>query len=256
MKYINDYSGECGIYYIRNIITNSIYIGSSIMLTKRYKEHRLKLKTNKHQCCILQNAINKYGIDNFEFIVIKTFENITDKELRYIEGLLIRLFKSEYNICKFPEVSGKPNYKRKLTDEWVCNLHKNNAYKHSDNKEIYEKIITKNKRDSTKVILTINGKSLSEMSIIEACKYVGLQSYSCTNLRQRCKKLSKNGNTYSIELIKTQKKKVKVFEPNGTVRVFNSAGACDRFYNLWRGFTSHAICHLDGKLYENKAIYI
>lgn len=256
MKYINEHSGECGIYYIRNIINDKIYIGSSIMLTKRYKEHKLKLITNKHQCTILQNAVNKYGIENFEFVVIKTYTDVTDQKLRYIEGLLIRLFKSEYNICKFPESSGKPNYKRKLSNEWVFNLHKNNNYKHSDNIEKYKEIVEKNKRDSSKVILTINKVDLPEMSIVEASEYLGLKGHCLIGIKQRCRRLSKSGNEYSLRVIKTQQKRVKVIEPSKVERIFNSAGECDKFYNLWRGCTSNAICHLNGKLYENYAVYI
>lgn len=255
MKYINNESGECGLYYIRNVTNNKIYIGSSIMLTKRFKEHKLKLKTNKHQCKKLQNAVNKYGIDNFEFVVFKTYNFITDQKLRYLEGLLIRLFKSEYNICKFPEVSGKPNYKRKLNKEWVYNLHKNNNYKHTNDLEIYNKVVNKNRETSSKIILTINGITHKPLSIKDACLLLGLHSYNLINLKQRCNKLTKQGKTCTFELIKTQQKKVKVIE-NNCVKIFNTAGECDRYYNLWRGCTSHAICHLNGKLYENYATYI
>lgn len=257
MKYINECSGECGIYYIRNIINNHIYIGSSIMLSKRYAEHRLKLKTNKHYCTILQNAVNKYGIDNFEFVVIKTFENILDRDLRLIEGMLIRLFKSEYNICKYPEVAGKPNYKRKLSKDWIYNMHKHNNYKHTDNIEMYNRIVTKNKDQSTKVILTIDDIDLPEMSVKDACNYLGLRSHSMINVKQRCHKLSRTTNKkYEYRVTKIQKKRVRVTELNGTVREFESANDCDRFYNLWRGFTSNAITRLNGQLYENHAIYI
>lgn len=251
MKYINKFSGECGIYYIRNLLNNHLYIGSSIMLTKRYKEHKLKLSTNKHHCVALQNAINKYKIDNFEFVVLKVYSNISDRNLRLIEGMLIRLFKSEYNICKYPEVSGKPNYKRKLDKTWIYNLHKDNNYKHSNNLETYNRVIEKNKNTATKIVLSKDSIKLEFNTLKEACKYVGLKSSNIINLQRKCNKLN-----YSIKIKSTQKKKVKVLEPNSSSRIFNSAGECDRFYNLWRGCTSNAICHLQGKLFENYAFYI
>ena len=251
MKYINEFSGECGIYYIRNLINNHLYIGSSIMLTKRYKEHRLKLSTNKHHCTALQNAINKYGIDNFEFVVLKVYTDISDKNLRLIEGMLIRLFKSEYNICKYPEVSGKPNYKRKLDKVWVFNLHKNNNYKHSNNVEIYNKVVEKNKNTATKIILNKDSNNIEFNTVKEACIYLGLKSHCLDNVQKRCNKLG-----YTLKIEQTQKKKVRVIEPNNIIRDFNSAGECDRFYNLWRGCTSNSICHLQGKLFENYAFYI
>lgn len=251
MKYINEFQEECGIYYIRNLINNHLYIGSSIMLTKRYKEHKLKLSSNKHHCVALQNAINKYGIDNFEFVVLKTYKDITDRKLRLIEGLLIRLFKSEYNICKYPEVSGKPNYRRKLNKEWVYNLHKNNTYKHSSNKEIYDKVVEKNKNTATHITLIKDSEEFKFKTVKEACLFLNLKSYNTTDLIKRCNKLN-----YTIEITSTQKKKVQVIEPNNIIRIFNSAGECDRFYNLWRGCTSNAICHLQGRLFENYATYI
>nr|UVY62916.1 MAG: GIY-YIG catalytic domain protein [Bacteriophage sp.] len=55
MEYINEFSGECGTYYIQNKINNHLYIGSSITLTKRYKEHKLKLSTNA--ICHLQGKL-------------------------------------------------------------------------------------------------------------------------------------------------------------------------------------------------------
>ena len=251
MKYINEFSGECGIYCIRNLVNNHLYIGSSIMLTKRYKEHRLKLSTNKHHCIILQNAINKYGIDNFEFVVLKTYDNISDRDLRFTEGMLIRLFKSEYNICKYPEVSGKPNYKRKLDKEWIYNLHKDNNYKHTNNVEIYNKVVEKNKNTATHVILIKDSKKFKFTTVKEACLFLGLKSNSTANLIKRCNKLN-----YTFNIISTQKRKVQIIEPNNTIRIFNSAGECDRYYHLWRGCTSNAICHLQGKLFENYAAYI
>lgn len=249
MKYINDSSLECGIYVIRNILNNNIYIGSSIMLTKRYKEHRLKLNTKKHNNKILQRAWNKYGEDNFIFEVIKTYKNITDHELRTVEGTLIRLFQAEYNICLYPETSGKPNYMRKLSEEWIKNLHKTNVYKHSDNIDTYNKVKQKNLRDASKVELIKNNEMIKFNSIKEACVWFNLSNYDHVRLERACRK-----HGYILNFIKRQNKTVTVFD-NGKEFTFKSAGECDRYYNLWRGCTSHSICHLNGELFGKIAKY-
>lgn len=251
MEYFNETGEECGIYYIKNIVNNHIYIGSSIMLTKRYKEHKRVLNLNKAPSMILQAAWNKYGENNFQFIVIKTFKNITDHKLRFLEGMLIRLFKAEYNTCLFPENNGKPNYKRKLSKEWIHNLRENNNYKHSNDKKIYNKVCKQNKEGASKIILTINNIEYKFNSIIDACKYLNLKNGCLQGLKQRC-------HRYNIELkcLNKQTKKVKVTEANGNVLFFDSAGKCDKYYNLWRGCTSNTICHLNGKLFENYAEYI
>lgn len=59
---------ESGIYQIKNSINNNIYIGSSVNIRTRFKTHLNLLKKNKHENLKLQNAVNKYGLENFEFI--------------------------------------------------------------------------------------------------------------------------------------------------------------------------------------------
>ena len=59
----------CGIYKITNNINNKFYIGSSKNITKRFKEHKWRLKNNKHPNNKLQNSWNKYGEENFKFEV-------------------------------------------------------------------------------------------------------------------------------------------------------------------------------------------
>lgn len=68
------------IYKIINKINNKVYIGQTIDIkfNKRYNNHISKLKNNKHPNFYLQNAFNKYGEENFEFIIIE--DNISDMD--------------------------------------------------------------------------------------------------------------------------------------------------------------------------------
>ena len=61
---------------IRNKVNNKVYIGSSVNIERRWYSHRYDLRCNKHNNKHLQNAWNKYGEDNFEFIVL---EEVKDK---------------------------------------------------------------------------------------------------------------------------------------------------------------------------------
>lgn len=250
MKYINDTLEQCGIYVIRNLINNYIYIGSSIMLYKRYREHLTKLIHNKHHNKILQRSWNKYGSEGFVFEVVRTYNNIIDHDLRYIEGLLIRLFKSEYNICMFPEDNGKPNYMRKLDSDWIKKLHENNNYKHKNNPEIYQIVIQKNKKDASIVKIFNRDLEIFNGSIIDACRFVNIKKHDFKSLNIRCNVLK-----YKLECTKTQKKKVSVTEDKKEI-IFNSAGECDRYYNLWRGCTSNCILKLNGNLFGKHARYV
>lgn len=58
----------CGIYKITNNINGKIYIGQSIDIERRFKQH-LK-KSNRDNTQII-NALKKYGKDNFSFEIIK-----------------------------------------------------------------------------------------------------------------------------------------------------------------------------------------
>lgn len=80
---------NCGIYQIRNKINNKIYVGSSINMYKRFKNHKITLLLNKHKNIYLQRAVNKYGIKNFIFEVIEFCdkEKILIREDYYLQLL-------------------------------------------------------------------------------------------------------------------------------------------------------------------------
>jgi group I intron endonuclease len=65
-----------GIYIIRNKVTNKVYIGQSIDIKKRFREHKSYLKNSNHWNPNLQNICNKYGLDILEF---KILENVLKK---------------------------------------------------------------------------------------------------------------------------------------------------------------------------------
>jgi group I intron endonuclease len=59
-----------GIYLIRNIINNHLYVGQSIHIYKRWTDHKSLLNMNKHPSIHLQRAWNTYGPDKFEFTIL------------------------------------------------------------------------------------------------------------------------------------------------------------------------------------------
>ena len=80
---------KSGIYGIVNIITHKIYIGQTSNFNKRFKEHYNNLVANRHVNHHLQNAWNKYGSENFIFIIIEFCENnvnlLTKREQYWID---------------------------------------------------------------------------------------------------------------------------------------------------------------------------
>ena len=72
----------CGIYMIKNLINNKIYIGKSKDIVRRWYEHKSDLRHNHHDNCYLQNSWNKYGESCFEFNIIERCLNEEDLDER------------------------------------------------------------------------------------------------------------------------------------------------------------------------------
>ena len=70
-----------GIYKITNLINGKNYIGQSIHIEKRWKEH-CKESSNS----LISQAIKKYGRENFSFSVLEEAEKsqLNDLEKKYI----------------------------------------------------------------------------------------------------------------------------------------------------------------------------
>lgn len=84
-----------GIYIIKNIINNKIYIGSTKNFMKRISEHLHLLEIGSHHSIKLQNAVNKYSFSNFE---VRIYPINTSRECLYdIEEKLIKEFDSFSN---------------------------------------------------------------------------------------------------------------------------------------------------------------
>lgn len=79
----------CGIYQIVNTVNGKRYVGSSVDIDKRWREHIRLLKASKHHSRHLQSAWNKYGEDSFEFDVIEECEphHLVDREQSHIDNL-------------------------------------------------------------------------------------------------------------------------------------------------------------------------
>ena len=96
-----------GVYQIKNIVNSKIYIGSSIDIHTRWKQHLNKLNKNSHTNEHLQNAWNKYGKDNFEFKIVELCdENILrEKEQFYINKFNCTDDNLGYNIMPTTDMS-------------------------------------------------------------------------------------------------------------------------------------------------------
>ena len=97
-----------GVYQIYNTINGKRYIGSSIHIEQRFKEHLRNLRANKHANAHLQNAWNKYGEKSFVFEDIELCEpdQCLKIEQEYIDYYYAADRKFGYNIDPYADHAG------------------------------------------------------------------------------------------------------------------------------------------------------
>ena len=84
-----------------------MYVGQSTEINTRWIKHRYQLRHNIHKNTHLQNSFNKYGENNFEFVILQECE---EKQLNKLEQSTIDDNPDCYNMVKYVEdVRGKKN---------------------------------------------------------------------------------------------------------------------------------------------------
>ena len=76
-----------GIYMIKNLISGKVYIGKSIDIKTRWRDHLRHLRKNTHHSKHLQNSFNKYGESVFVCGIIEEYpkELLDSKEKYWID---------------------------------------------------------------------------------------------------------------------------------------------------------------------------
>ena len=110
---------KCYIYFIINNITNQRYVGQTTNFARRKAEHLLKLREDRHPNLKLQNAYNKYGLENFSIQKIQ-FDDISKEELDEQEIYYIKKYNSFGNGYNLTEGGTGGDTKSKLNFEQYC----------------------------------------------------------------------------------------------------------------------------------------
>ena len=102
LKHVTD---KGGVYMFFNLINGNCYIGSSINLARRFRIHLSSVKIEGNSIKLpLPLALNKYGPENFVFLILQYCERIEDVCLG-LEQHFLDFYKPKYNILKLAGAS-------------------------------------------------------------------------------------------------------------------------------------------------------
>jgi group I intron endonuclease len=94
---------KSGIYEIRNVTNNKVYIGSAVNIKGRWSRHTHNLRKGDHHSKPLQRSWDKYGEEAFSFTVLEYVEDRTkllEHEQRYLDTIKSYDRQFGYNILR------------------------------------------------------------------------------------------------------------------------------------------------------------
>ena len=148
-----------GIYKITNKINGNAYVGLSINIEKRWKDHidRSQNENDKEYDKVLYHAFRKYGIDNFQFEILEECkpEELKDKEIYWIQ--YYNTFKHGYNATPggdLVDTHGEKHPRHKLTEKDVIEIRQLWASKTISTREMYYEYQNKIAKTGFKKIYT------------------------------------------------------------------------------------------------------
>ena len=124
---------KSGIYCIENMINHKKYIGQSININRRWKNHIRNLNNGCHNNVYLQNAWNKYGSDNFYFYIL---EQCNQEDLDVREIFYIDLFNTDDRNSGYNLKSGGQNGGSKYSEESRKKMSETHKELYKDEKNI------------------------------------------------------------------------------------------------------------------------
>ena len=215
-RVLNDTRDLSGIYLILNKVTLDYYIGSAS--TGRFHARFSNHLFNFHGSKVVKNAVKKYGISSFAFIVLELFPEIVNKEnnkkLLDLEDFYLKSLLPNYNILteagssfgykhsETTRLNMKSNYseERRLA---MGNLNKGKKLSSSTIeairqsafnriRPIYSEESVQNMKKNSKAILVYNMDYTvygEFPSITEASKYLGCSQKTISRALQTPKKI-------------------------------------------------------------------
>lgn len=77
-----------GVFQIRNMVNEKVFVGSSLNLPGIFNRHKLELKMGSHKNKALQAEWNEFGADKFAFEILDELTPVSDPQHDYREDLV------------------------------------------------------------------------------------------------------------------------------------------------------------------------
>ena len=113
----------CGIYCITSKSSQKKYIGQSVNIEQRWKNHLKALSQLKHLNAHLQNSYNKHGAEDFIFEIVCVCEKaeLNDNEQKWIDSIPKEsLFNIYTKVGKGPDWTDDKRARHKERMKEVC----------------------------------------------------------------------------------------------------------------------------------------
>jgi group I intron endonuclease len=183
---------QFGVYRIRNIVTGDAYIGSTARkgFHKRFIDHKSKLRRNKHTSPRLQNAVNKYGIDNFVFEIVLYCD---PHNTLYYEQKLLDALKPKYNCAV---IAGHPTMGRKHSEETkalIGSYHKNKVVDKATRRRLSISILALNRKGelasmsklTTNQVVDIKTRLKNNERVCDLARLFNVDSCTITDIKMQ-----------------------------------------------------------------------
>lgn len=193
----------CGIYLIRNTITNKVYIGQSNDIKRRWSEHKARAFNLENNCSHkpLYLSMRKYGLDAFQLEILCecSIDELDEQEQKYIEEYN-SLTPNGYNI-----LSGGQQFRAEIK-QYYCKNCGEKITKYATQElciNCWHKLNRKTERPTKEQLIeqlqSVNGNfealgryyNLSGNAIRKWCKQYNISSYSSDYKTKKEKQLYK-----------------------------------------------------------------
>lgn len=104
------------VYTIKNTVTKRIYVGYTMNVKERTRQHLHSLEIGKHCKKEMQSDYNKYGKDSFEIKVFTSCDNMQKASM--IETIVMKILKSQDPQYGYNIGDPKGNSPLAIADRW------------------------------------------------------------------------------------------------------------------------------------------